>query len=83
MAKRTISFEIDDEIAGHFDWLANEWDKDPVWLARAFFEEDVKAFVAGSRGVPLLRRYHQRDSSPFFSAADLDQNKISGSGAKT
>jgi hypothetical protein len=72
MAKRLIQFEIDDEIASHFDWLVEDWKKDPVWLARAFFEEEVKSHVAGSRGVPLLRRFMYRDASPYFTPEECE-----------
>jgi hypothetical protein len=72
MSKRVIAFEIDEEIAGHFDWLVQDWKKDPVWLARAFFEEEVKSHVAGWRGIPLLRRYMYRDATPYFTAEELE-----------
>ena len=73
MTNRVIAFEIDDEIAGHFDALVKNWDKDPVWLARAFFEEEVKALTSGTRGVPRLRRYMYHDATPYFTAGELEQ----------
>ncbi len=71
MTKRTITFEIGDEIAGHFDSLVSDWNKDPVWLARALFEEEVMASVSGSRGVPFSRRYLYRNSDVYFTADEL------------
>jgi hypothetical protein len=75
MSKRQIAFEIDNEIADHLDWLAKEWKKDPLWLARAFFEEELKSNVAGSRGVPLLRRYMYRDPQIYFTAEELAERE--------
>jgi hypothetical protein len=72
MTKRTITFEIDEEIAGHFDSLVSGWNKDPVWLARAFFEEEVMANVSGSRGVPVSRRYLYRDPDVYFTAEERE-----------
>jgi hypothetical protein len=71
MTKRTITFEIDEKIAGHFDSLVLDWNKDPVWLARAFFEEEVMANVSGSRGIPMSRRYLYRDPDVYFTAEEL------------
>ena len=76
MTNRVIAFEIDDEIAGHFDALVKNWDKDPVWLARAFFEEEVKALTSGTRGVPRLRRYLYHDATPYSTAAELEQRSV-------
>jgi hypothetical protein len=75
MTKRVISFEIDDEIAGHFDALSADWKKDPVWLARAFFTEEVMANISGSRGVPHSRRYWYRDMSVYFTTQELDERE--------
>lgn len=68
---RQITFEIDDEIAGHFDAIVNGWKKHPTWLARKFFEEEVLANTSGSRGVPMLRRYLYRDSNVYFTQTEL------------
>jgi hypothetical protein len=68
---RQITFEIDEEIWGHFDSLVVNWNKDPEWLARRLFEEEVLAAVAGSRGVPLLRKYLYRDQDVYFSPEEL------------
>ncbi len=72
MAGRVITFEIDEELAGHFDALVEDWRKEPVWLARRFFEEEVLANTSGGRGVPLRRRYLYRDSSVYFTREELD-----------
>ena len=72
MAKRTITFEIDDEIAGHLDWLAQDWKKDPIWLARALFEEELKANVSGNRGIRRSRRYMYRDATVYFTPEESE-----------
>jgi hypothetical protein len=72
MTRRVISFEIDEEIAGHFDALVADWKKDPVSLARGFFEEEVLANTSGRRGVPVLRRYLYRDSSISFTREEFE-----------
>jgi hypothetical protein len=73
---RQITFEIDDEIAEHFDALVADWKKDPVLLAKAFFEEEVLANTSGSRGVPVLRRYWYRDASVYFTKEELDLREV-------
>jgi hypothetical protein len=73
---RKITFEIDDEIAEHFDVLVADWKKDPVLLAKAFFEEEVLANTSGSRGVPVLRRYWYRDASVYFTKEELDLREV-------
>ena len=71
MAKRIISFEIDEEAEGHLLALAKDWEKEPIDLAKAFFIEELKANTAGSRGIPLLRRYLYRDADVYFTPEEL------------
>jgi hypothetical protein len=73
---RQITFEVDDEVAEHFDALVTDWKKDPVLLAKAFFEEEVLANTSGSRGVPILRRYWYRDASVYFIKEELDLREV-------
>ena len=75
MTKRVISFEVDEEVAGHFNALVEDWKKDPVWLARRFFEEEVLANTSGRRGVPILRRYWHRDPNIYFTAEELKERE--------
>ena len=76
MTKRVISFEIDEEIAGHFGALVADWKKDPVWLALRFFEEEVLANTSGRRGVPIRRRYWYRDPSVYFTMEELKEREV-------
>jgi hypothetical protein len=66
MAKKTITFEIDDEIAAHFDALVADWKKDPVWLARALFTEELLGNSMGRPGVGFGRRRYYRDATVYF-----------------
>ena len=75
MMGRVVSFEIDEELAGHFDALVTDWKKDPVWLARRFFEEEVLANTSGQRGVPISRRYWYRDPNIYFNAEELKERE--------
>jgi hypothetical protein len=70
MTKRTITFEIDDEIEGHLLALAEDWEKDPVALAKALFVEELMGQTSGSRGVPHSRRYWYRNSDAYFTTEE-------------
>ena len=69
--EKTISFEIDGEVEGNLLALAKEWGKEPSALAKALFTEELTAQLAGSRGIPLLRRYRDRDSVVYFTQDEL------------
>jgi hypothetical protein len=69
---RTIQFEIDDEVEGHLVALADDWDKDPIQLAKALFVEELMAQMSGSRGVPHSRRYWYRSADVYFTPEEKE-----------
>jgi hypothetical protein len=72
MPSRTISFEIDEELEGHLLALADDWDKDPIQLAKALFTEELMGQTSGGRGVPHSRRYLYRDDDVYFTPEEKE-----------
>jgi hypothetical protein len=73
---RSIQFTIDAETEKLFLELASDWNKDPVELAKALFVEELTANMAGSNGIPYLRRYMYRDANVYFTAAELEEREL-------
>ena len=69
---RTINFTIDEETEKLLLALADDWKKDPHELAKAMFVEELTANMAGSHGIPYLRRYLYRDANVYFTKEELE-----------
>jgi uncharacterized protein YydD (DUF2326 family) len=68
---RSISFTISDETEKLLLALSSSWKKDPIELAKALFVEELTANMAGSHGIPHLRRYIYRDANVYFTKEEL------------
>jgi hypothetical protein len=66
-----IQFVIDDETEKLLFELASDWKKNPIELAKALFVEELTANMAGSHGIPYLRRYMYRDANVYFTKEEL------------
>lgn len=69
---RSIHFTIDDEQEVLLLALASGWKKDPIEIAKALFVEELTANMAGSHGIPYLRRYMYRDANVYFTKEELE-----------
>jgi hypothetical protein len=69
----SIHFTIDDETEKLLLALAYDWKKNPPELAKALFIEELKANLAGSHGIPNLRRYLYRDANVYFTKVELEE----------
>lgn len=72
---RSIQFEIDDEIEGHLNALSEDWEKDPVMLAKALFKEELMGQTSGARGVPHSRRYWYRNADVYFTQEEKERRE--------
>jgi uncharacterized protein YydD (DUF2326 family) len=68
---RSISFTINDETEKLLLALSSSWKKDPIELAKALFIEELTANMAGSHGIPYLRRYMYRDANVYFTKVEI------------
>jgi hypothetical protein len=69
---RTMHFTIDDKTEKLLLALASSWKKDPDELAKALFVEELTANMAGSHGIPFLRRYIYRDANVYFTKEEIE-----------